>query len=382
MPKLSYYFDKRSNKETGSIKISVYHKRRNSYIKTNIFIPVGCWDDKSKMVVNHPQGAMLNAVLMSRISALNEKLYAMMISGDDFASYTSEDLRDLLMGKPLRSHLFLPAINAYRDSIQGVGTRSVYKHTIDKIREYLGEEADSLTFEDITHKWLTNFDRWMSATMSINSRSIDMRNIRAVFNRAITDEVINFYPFRKFKIKHEATRKRSLTIEQLRDLRDRELPAPRDFYRDYFMLTFYLIGINTADLLPIKKISPAGRIDYKRAKTKKLYSIKVEPEALAIIEKYKGVDHILAVGDKYPDTRMFLSRLSHRLRKVEGFEFLSSYWARHTWATIAAELDIPKETIAAALGHGGNSVTDIYIRFDQRKVDAANRRVIDYLNSE
>lgn len=55
------------------------------------------------------------------------------------------------------------------------------------------------------------------------------------------------------------------------------------------------------------------------------------------------------------------------------------HWARHTLATIAAELDIPKETIAAALGHGGNTVTDIYIRFDQRKVDDANRRVMDYV---
>lgn len=61
------------------------------------------------------------------------------------------------------------------------------------------------------------------------------------------------------------------------------------------------------------------------------------------------------------------------------FPELSSYWARHTWATIAAGLDIPKETIGAALGHGGNTVTDIYIDFDQRKVDIANRKVINCL---
>lgn len=61
---------------------------------------------------------------------------------------------------------------------------------------------------------------------------------------------------------------------------------------------------------------------------------------------------------------------------------VSPYWARHTWATIAAELEIPKETIAAALGHGGNSVTDIYINFNQKKIDDANRRVIDYVNSD
>lgn len=67
-------------------------------------------------------------------------------------------------------------------------------------------------------------------------------------------------------------------------------------------------------------------------------------------------------------------------KSAEGaFPGLSTYWARHSWATIAASLDIPKETIAAALGHGGNTVTDIYIDFDQRKVDEANRRVLDWV---
>ncbi|MFK2229309.1 integrase [Bacteroides fragilis] len=59
-----------------------------------------------------------------------------------------------------------------------------------------------------------------------------------------------------------------------------------------------------------------------------------------------------------------------------------TYWARHTWATIAAGLDIPKETISEALGHEiGSSVTSIYIDFNRQKVDDANRKVIDYINS-
>jgi integrase len=52
---------------------------------------------------------------------------------------------------------------------------------------------------------------------------------------------------------------------------------------------------------------------------------------------------------------------------------------RHTWATLAAELDIPKETISAALGHGKKTVTDIYIQFDRKKIDEANRKVIDHV---
>jgi integrase len=59
---------------------------------------------------------------------------------------------------------------------------------------------------------------------------------------------------------------------------------------------------------------------------------------------------------------------------------ITTYTLRHTWATLAAELEIPKETISAALGHAeGSSVTDIYINFNRKKIDAANRKVIDYV---
>lgn len=62
---------------------------------------------------------------------------------------------------------------------------------------------------------------------------------------------------------------------------------------------------------------------------------------------------------------------------------LTWYWARYSWATYAAELDIPKDTISEALGHShGAKVTGIYIKYNRDKVDAANRRVIDYVLHE
>jgi hypothetical protein len=152
---------------------------------------------------------------------------------------------------------------------------------------------------------------------------------------------------------------------------------------------FYLIGINTVDLAGLQKII-AGRVEYHRAKTNRLYSIKVEPEAEAIIEKYKGGKHLINFFDGYQSYLSFgrlMNKGLHDLGKAMDAEYstniysgITTYWARHTWATIAAELDVPKETIAKALGHGGNEVTDVYIRFDDKKVDKANRKVIDYLN--
>lgn len=99
--------------------------------------------------------------------------------------------------------------------------------------------------------------------------------------------------------------------------------------------------------------------------------------------------------DEYKDYMNFSHRMGIALKEIgemkrvgKGgkkvhipvFPEISSYWSRHTWATFAAELDIPKETISEALGHSmGSKVTSIYINFDRKKVDEANRKVIDYL---
>ena len=149
-----------------------------------------------------------------------------------------------------------------------------------------------------------------------------------------------------------------------------------------------LIGINVIDLCNLQTYEN-GRIEYIRAKTHKPYSIKVETEANEIIQKYSGEKHLLNYLDTYKNYRSFymnmcngLKAIKQRLNDIDDgvtIKELTSYWARHSWATIAAYLDIPKDTIAAALGHGGNTVTDIYIEFDMRKVDEANRKVLDYV---
>lgn len=281
----------------------------------------------------------------------------------------------------------------FMDSKTNPGTKGVYKHTLDRIRLF-DPLIDRKSFEDINLQWLTNFEAFCAKTACKNARNIHLRNIRAVFNNALDFEVTTAYPFRRFKIRPEATRKRSLTVEELRRLFDYPVEEYAEIYRDCFKLIFMLCGINTVDLHGLKAITKDGRIEYKRAKTRRLYSIKVEPEAMEIIQKYKGTTGLLCIADRWSDSRNFRHQLNKALQRIgeverkgrggkkivtSAFSEISSYWARHTWATIAASLDIPKDTIAAALGHGGNTVTDIYIDFDQKKVDAANRRVLDWV---
>ncbi len=268
-------------------------------------------------------------------------------------------------------------------------THSIYQATYNKIQKFSGRSFGSLRFEDITKDWLTRFDAFLEQTSkSRNARNIHLRNIRAVFNDAIDNEITTAYPFRRFKIKAEATRKRALTVEQLRYVFDAELPDWLERYRQFFKLSFLLVGINVVDLCDLREIEN-GRIYYKRSKTHRQYSIKVEPEAMEIINMYKGKKNLLCMMDTVQCYRNFYNRFMLGLKTIKdlvnqdsdaNIKELTTYWARHSWATIARKVGVSKDDIALALGHSnGHEVTDIYIDEDLEKIDMANRKVINYV---
>lgn len=311
-------------------------------------------------------------------------------------AYLRDKLKEIVKGKMPIDKVFVDYIDEFAKTKLNARTVDIYIQTKNKIQKF---DSDC-KFEDIDRAWLTKFERWMiDSGMKTNACSVHMRNIRAVFNYCIDEEYTTLYPFRKFKIKKEETRKRSLTVEQLRTLRDYPCEEYQIRYRDIFMLMFYMIGINAIDLFHAKDSDVVdGRLEYKRSKTGKLYSVLIQPEAQAIIDKYKGKNYLLNVLDEYKNYKDFLHRMGDALKDIGPMERkglggkkirqplfpdISSYWARHTWATIAASLDISKEVISAGLGHEiGSSITSIYIDFNMKKVDDANRAVIDYVKKE
>lgn len=277
-------------------------------------------------------------------------------------------------------------------------TKATYQYTLDRICRFVAA-PDKLNFEDMTYVWLNSFELHLAETSKVNSISIHMRNIRAVFNDALNTETISCYPFRRFKIKQEATAKRALTPEELVTLKDYPCEEHQKQYIDMFMLIFYLIGINTVDLCRLVRIRN-GRIEYRRAKTKKIYDIKVELGAAEIIDRYRGSKYLLDILERYKNYKDYAHRLNENLQEIGDvklvekiikgkkrqvkecsplFPDLTTYWARHTWATIAYKIGVPKDVISLALGHEfGGRGTSIYIDYDMEKVDKANRDVLDY----
>lgn len=290
-------------------------------------------------------------------------------------------------------------------------TRQVYEMTLRKMGGYC--DVGRLRFADISVGWLRDFEQWLGETCSVNTRGIHLRNIRAVMNAAIDEGVVpaDLYPFRRFKIKKEETMKRSLPVGDLRRLRDYPCEGWQRKCVDVFMLSFYLAGINLVDLMGLPPLGADGVIRYRRSKTGVLCQLSVPPEARAIIERYRGERHLLWFGERLKPGAEgwhdWLHRFNEGLQKVgpSGYMYvrrkgqcggkqrvkvynalfpeLTSYWARHTWAMLAAEIDVPDAVIDAALGHRSPCrMADIYIRRDARKVDEAVRRVIEYVNGK
>lgn len=302
-------------------------------------------------------------------------------------------LQGIVFGKVVNGKPFAEYCRRYAGNCSTKGTAGLYEQTARKVEAF----DKNATFDTMNVGWLKEFEKYCSKTMSVNGMGIVFRNIRTVFNQARKDGETDKYPFLNYQIKKEETRKRSLTVEQIRQIKDFECRGAMAEYRDIWLLMFYLIGINSKDLFLAKKDQIVnGRLEYRRAKTGKLYSIKIEPEAMEIIERHKGSgEYLLDIMDRYSDYLEYTRHMNHVLKKLGmayhqhgGYdrntkpieEGLSTYYARHSWATIAAELDITFETISAALGHSiANPTTAIYINFNQRKVDEANRKVIDYV---
>lgn len=400
MAKSFLKLDTRRKMDDGTypIKIAVSYGT-DLYLSTGISVSKDAWNQEAGKVISG-NAKRLNDTLSTLLCRVQNEVLALRESGR-FYELSRKRLKEKLEcagtltsgDKTTDSIDFFKIAEAFLATKMGKRTIELYRSTLKKIREYSGEP---LSIEEIKPNWLRSFEVFLGG--SVNGRAIHLRNIRAIFNYAIDEEYTTSYPFRKFKIKKEETRKRSLSIEQLRQYIGLSDLSKQDAeYRDIFILIFYLIGINMVDLAGLtQKNIVNGRLEYRRAKTGKLYSIKLQPEALDIINKYKGKKHLLSPFDRYKSHRDYNHHINDALKRLgadsgtknrNGVKIripiepdCSTYWARHTWATTAYNVEIPDATIAAGLGHSyGNRVTAIYIDKSGARVDEANRKVIDYV---
>lgn len=373
MATINLYFDNRqlNEKGLGNIKIKITQKTQRVFIATQYSVLPEQWKDGK--VVGHPQKAVINRELLSLLNVYTDAFYGLRGSSTMAASEIKKRLCEMVNPKEEKSITLLSCFDEYIKRFTEESTISIYTSTIHRL-----QQKGDISIDKVSPQWLMEFDNFMKTyAPKKNSRNIHLRNIRAVCNYAIDCGYTTNYPFRRFKITPEATAHRVLEVSELRKIITTDYGELVNYHRDMLILSFTLVGMNYIDMAGLKEIV-RGRVNYNRSKTGKLYSIKVEPEALEIINRHRGKGTLIDMTDHYSSVNIAVLCADRQLKHI--YPFLTTYYARHTWATIASELGIPKDTIADALGHSmGNSTTAIYIRPSQSKIDEANRKVLDYV---
>ena len=375
--KLHYFKNKVLSDGTSPIHIQIIHKRIRRWISTGISVFPENWDDRNGQLINFPKKEKYivtkkNFLLKKLFMQAEEVIIDFETSGE---AYTVDDVIAKLKGVESTSF-----INFTEKTIKELidqkknGNARVYRCHLNIVKKFVKEQEFS--FDQITYKWLKSFETYLiGRDNSINSISFQMRTLRAIYNRAIKEKLAkkDSYPFDDYKIQSVKTQKRALKKEDIILIRDLDLvdKIAVERARDLFMFSFYCMGMSFIDVAYLKAEDIRdGRLYYARKKTSQQYNCELLPPALEIIKKYSDLEnpreYVFPIIDpNHPNPhKSYLSQMqktNHKLRDlaklIELNISLTSYVARHSWATIAKRSGIPTAVISEGLGHTTENTT-------------------------
>lgn len=377
--------DTRSVKKGGvsPVKIAIPHKGRTILLPTGVdVLPFQFADGK---VTHAPNRNQLNAILRQRANAVDNALLAIE-QATPLHHLSPTELRqriESIITPKEEQQVFIHDIFAKLINGTNGSTKNNYIFAQEHLKSYCDTKKINyrkLAFDEVTKAWLANYESYLSPIVSRNTVSLYLAKLRSVFNQAINEGHTKNYPFRGYLLKRERSRSRALTVEQLRRLLQADVGKTERKYRLIFELSLLLLGMNIAD---IWKAEPPkhGRVEYRRSKTKNRHSVKVGNRAKEILDEIGHHEHLtIASLINLNSLRCNINtNLSQICERLDDFPKVTSYYARHTWATLAAEIGIPRHIIGAALGHSWTDVTGIYIGINEAQVDEASEKVEKYI---
>lgn len=312
------------------------------------------------------------------------------------ATFTSEDVvksfQDSLAGG------FLSFGRELVMQLEQVGkerTAETYTVALNSFERFMGRRGDIL-IESIDSVLMVEYETYLkSAGVCPNSSSYYMRNLRAIYNRAVDKELtVQRNPFKYVYTGIDKTMKRAVPIKVIRQIRDLELKfsPSMDYARDIFMFSFYTRGMSFVDIAFLKKKDIRnGILSYRRHKTNQQLFIKWEKPMQEIINKYDTVDtpYLLPIikdiakdeRRQYQNAAHLINRKLKMIGKLLNLNVtLTTYVARHAWASIAKSKNISISVICEAMGHDSENTTKIYLAsLDTSVIDKANSLIINSL---
>jgi len=396
MFKSTVVLDSRRIKKDGTypISIRIYANSRVKYISLKLSVKNSEWDaQKGHIKPSHPSCEQLNHLIAKKHLEIKTSLLNQSISSNRI------DLSSISFGKSSNSFYDYWELEIERFLAEGrIGNATINRTALNAVHKI---KSLKIPIEHVDYSFLTRVKtQLLSRGVKLNSVAVYYRALRAVYNSAIKDKLVerSCYPFYEFKIKTTKTSPRPISMEEMQLYWNLNISNDDLLFNSwcYGKLIFMLLGINFTDLALLKKDSLVdGVLKYQRAKTKRLYTIKLLPEAMSLVEILSNADSSsllpllpfkeVKTQNDYSaliQKRRVLNSHLNKLGELVGVDNLTSYSFRYSWANIANELGVSNAIIAQALGHEyGNNVTNIYLNpIELKKVFNANRKIVSLIS--
>lgn len=395
------------HKGEGVIFFQIIHKRVVRQLATPYHIKVSEWNSITQSVLL--ENAELNTERIRYLADISAKLdseYRLLCriisSFDKKAEMYSADCiinKYRLIAKENTLSTFIKSIIVQLQQNHQHCTARNYQSTLNSFMRFRGGEDLPLDMMDATI--IQSYEAWLkNQSICRNTSSFYMRILRAVYNCAVEKNLVTQqHPFRHVYTGIDKTRKRAVDLGMIKSLKQMDLTGKQSqsFARDMFLMSFCLRGISFVDLAKLRKTDiRGGYLYYTRSKTRQSFCVKWEPIMQEITDKYKpqveSSEYLFPIlsddstfnNNAYRNAQMRIGYNLKAIAKTLGLkENLTLYVARHSWATIARDSNVPVSVISEALGHDSELTTQIYLQSIQTsEVDKANASILGQLQNE
>lgn len=334
-----------------------------------------------------------------QINLTHEQLQQLSLNGQIVINFGQDTKQKSTPQCSTKTTYFLQYIQQWADSMVKTGnlrTAETYRSTQYHFSRF--RNGVDIALSDITPTLVEQYQSYLrSQGLTMNTVSFLMRTLRSIYNKGVKQGLtIDRHPFNTVYTGNATTQKRALTLEDIRRIKELVIDdGQKAFARDMFLLSFYLRGMAFVDMAYLKPSDiVSNHLYYKRHKTGQPLTILWEKPMEEIVDRYKSTAtaYLLPIirkvngkeRNQYRNHQTHINKHLKEIARLAGIDTkLTMYVARHSWATIARNMQVPMNVISQAMGHTNERTTEIYIRsVDTNVIDQANRAIIDSVSQD
>lgn len=385
----------------GVLYYQIIHRRIIRQVRTCFKVFINEWDVKyEKIIIDYSNRNRIDHLNFIQYKILNDKRrFETIIQklATQNSIFSVDEIVARFRIQSVNSSLFVfmeDLISSYKKHGQH-RTSETYLSTLNSIKRF--RNGKDIELIDIDNEFIVSYEHYLRTEgIQHNTISFYMHRLRAVYNKAVDQELIDQkHPFKHIKIGIEKTVKRAIPIRYIKKLKALELKelSSKDLARDIFLFSFYTRGMSFVDIAYLQKSDlKNGMLSYRRKKTGQKLYIQWESCMELIANKYSSKEsspYIFSILDnakgdvrkQYHNTLTLINRNLKTLGKEIGLEIpLTMYVARHSWATTARSEGVPLSVISEGMGHANEKTTQIYLAsLDNKVIDDANKKILKLL---